>query len=92
LAAGAEALIAHAFLEGAMTENVESKVMRRELAGLFDAACNRVREVRQARCMADEEAGSRYSVVGPFEAQIVLPNILQQMADTLRGQLAKNLQ
>ncbi|MFM0176647.1 hypothetical protein PQR33_45995 [Paraburkholderia sediminicola] len=40
----------------------------------------------------DGELGSGYSVMGPLEAQVLLPDILQKMADTLRGQLAKNLQ
>lgn len=49
----------------------------------------------QARCAAvvviDGESGSGYSVVGPLEAQVLLPDILQKMADALRGQLSKNL-
>jgi hypothetical protein len=97
LAAAAEALIAQAFPESTMTENVESNVVPGgKSAGLFDTACNRVREMTQARCVAviviGGEAGSGYSVVGPLEAQFLLPDILQQMADTLRGHLAKNLQ
>jgi hypothetical protein len=80
-----------------MTTDVESKVSAGgESTGLFDTACNQVREMTGARCAAviviDAEAGSGYSVVGPLEAQILLPDILQQMAQALRGQLAKNLQ
>ncbi|WP_434108159.1 hypothetical protein [Paraburkholderia caffeinilytica] len=49
-----------------------------------------------ARCavviVVDGESGSGYSVVGPLDAQVLLPDILQKMADTLRRQLAKNLQ
>jgi hypothetical protein len=67
-----------------------------ESAGLFDAACNHVRDITHARCAAviviDGEAGSGYSIVGPLEAQLLLPDILQQIAHALRGQLANNLQ
>jgi hypothetical protein len=40
----------------------------------------------------DGELGSDYSVMGPLEAQALLQDMLQKMADTLRGQLAENLQ
>ncbi|WCM18283.1 hypothetical protein NDK50_12460 [Paraburkholderia bryophila] len=67
-----------------------------ESAGAFDAACNRLKDITQARCAAviliDSEAGSGYSVVGPLDAQILLPDVLEQMAKVLRQQLSKNLQ
>lgn len=67
-----------------------------ESAGAFDAACARVRDTTQARCavvvVIDAEAGSGYSVIGPLDAQILLPDILERMAKTLRQQLSKNLQ
>ncbi|KPD15307.1 hypothetical protein ADM96_33625 [Burkholderia sp. ST111] len=89
--------IVRAFCEGTMTSNFEPTVMPGgESAGLFDSACNRLREITKARCVAviviDGELGSGYSVMGPLEAQVLLPDILQKMADTLRGQLSKNLQ
>ncbi|KAE8759013.1 MULTISPECIES: hypothetical protein [Paraburkholderia] len=80
-----------------MADNIESKVMQGgEAAGQFDAACNHVRQLMGARCAAvivlDSDAGSGYSVVGPLDAQVLLPDILQQLAVTLRRQLTKNLQ
>ena len=44
-----------------MTENVESKVSPgRESAGLFDAACNRVCEMTQARpCWITANSGAK---------------------------------
>ncbi|WP_454862614.1 hypothetical protein [Paraburkholderia fungorum] len=67
-----------------------------ESAGLFDAACNQVKETTQARCVAvivmDGESSSGYSVIGPLDAQVHLPGILEQIAVVLRQQLAKNLQ
>ena len=80
-----------------MTSDFEPTVIPAgESAGLFDAACNHVRDMTHARCavviVIDGELGSGYSVVGPLEAQVLLPDILQKMADTLRGQLSKNLQ
>ena len=67
-----------------------------ESAGLFDVACNHVKDVTQARCVAvivvDGEAGSGYSIIGPHEAQVLLPEILQQIANVLRQQLAKSMQ
>ncbi|RKE35031.1 hypothetical protein B0G76_1078 [Paraburkholderia sp. BL23I1N1] len=51
-----------------------------ESAGLFDVVCHHVKEMTQARCAAviviDGESGSGYSVVGPLEAQVLLPDIL----------------
>jgi hypothetical protein len=45
----------------------------------------------QARCavviVVDGAAGSGYSVIGPLDAQVFPPDILQQIADALRGQL-----
>lgn len=38
------------------------------------------------------ESGSGDSIVGPLEAQALLPDILEQIAGTLRQQLAKKLQ
>jgi hypothetical protein len=65
-------------------------------AGQFDGACSYVRQTTGARCAAvviiDGDAGSGYSVVGPLDAQVLLPDILEQIASTLRGQLFKNLQ
>ncbi|NPT56333.1 hypothetical protein [Paraburkholderia elongata] len=80
-----------------MADNIGAKVMQGgESAGQFDAACNQVRQRTGARCAAviviDGDAGSGYSVVGPLDAQVLLPDILQQIAVTLRGQLTKNLQ
>ncbi|CAE6752458.1 hypothetical protein R70006_03096 [Paraburkholderia domus] len=80
-----------------MTSDFEPTVIPAgESAGLFDTACNHVRDMTHARCavviVIDGESGSGYSVVGPLEAQFLLPDILQKMADTLRGQLSKNLQ
>jgi hypothetical protein len=67
-----------------------------ETAHQFDAACSQVKEMTQARCAAviviDGEVGSGYSVVGPLDAQILLPEILEQMANVLRQQLSRNLQ
>lgn len=67
-----------------------------ESADLFDAACNHMRDVTHARCavviVIDGDSGSAYSVVGPLEAQVLLPDILQKIADTLRGQLSTKLQ
>lgn len=64
--------------------------------GLFDTACNHVKEMTQARCVAvivmDGEDGCGYSVIGPLEAQMLLPDILEQIAVALRQQLTKNLQ
>jgi hypothetical protein len=83
--------------EHTMTSNFEPTVIPAgESAGLFDAACDHVRVLTQARCalvvVIDGELGSGYSVIGPLEAQVLLPDILQKIADTLRGQLSKNLQ
>ncbi|MFL9862155.1 hypothetical protein PQR70_26595 [Paraburkholderia madseniana] len=80
-----------------MIGNIEAKVEQGgEAAGQFEAACNHVRQSTGARCAAviviDGVSGSGYSVVGPLDAQVLLPDILQQMAITLRAQLAKNLQ
>lgn len=50
----------------------------------------------QARCavviVVDGAAGSGYSVIGPLDAQVLLRDIVQQIADALRGQLVKSLQ
>jgi hypothetical protein len=50
----------------------------------------------RARCavviVIDGESGSGYSVVGPLEAQVLLPDILHKIADNLYGQLSKKLQ
>jgi hypothetical protein len=80
-----------------MTSDFEATVVPGgESAGQFDAACDYVRNMAQARCAAviviDGELGSGYSVIGPLEAQVLLPDTLQKMADASRGQLAKNLQ
>lgn len=40
----------------------------------------------------DAPDGSGYSVVGPLEAQVLLPDILEQMAAALGQQLFRNLQ
>jgi hypothetical protein len=80
-----------------MSDNFERKVVPGGgSTGSFDAACNAVRYMTRARCavviVVDGEAGSGYSVTGPLDAQVLLPDILRQIADTLRGQLAKSLQ
>ncbi|MFT4507892.1 hypothetical protein [Caballeronia sp. 15711] len=80
-----------------MTSDFEPRVVPAgESAGLFDAACHYVRDVTQARCavviVIDGELGSGYSVIGPLEAQVLLPDILQKMATTLHRQLSRNLQ
>jgi hypothetical protein len=80
-----------------MTNDVGAKVVPGgESAGLFDTACNQLRQSTGARCAAviviDGDYGSGYSVVGPLKAQVLLPDVLQQMATALRAQLAKNLQ
>jgi hypothetical protein len=80
-----------------MTSDFEPTVIPAgESAGLFDTACTRVRDMTRARCavviVIDGESGSGYSVVGPLEAQVLLPDIVHKIADTLRGQLSKNLQ
>ncbi|WP_321893007.1 hypothetical protein [Paraburkholderia tropica] len=65
-----------------------------ESEGLFDAARNQMKT--QARCVAvivmDGESGSGYSVIGSLDAQVLLPDILEQIALALRQQLTKNLQ
>jgi hypothetical protein len=44
--------IVRAFCEGTMTSNFEPTVMPGgESAGLFDSACNRLREITKARCV-----------------------------------------
>ena len=80
-----------------MADNNRAKVMQGgKFADQFDAPCNYVRQATGARCAAvviiDGDAGSGYSVVGPLDTQVLLPDILEQMARTLRKQLAKNLQ
>jgi len=80
-----------------MSENFGQKVVPGgESAGLFDAACNTVRDTTKARCavviVVDGAAGSGYSVTGPLDAQVLLPDILQQIADVLCGQLVKSSQ
>lgn len=80
-----------------MSDNFEPMVVPGgESAGSFDAACNAVRYMTRARCavviVVDGEAGSRYSVLGPLDSQILLPDILRQIAETLRGQLSGRLQ
>ena len=63
---------------------------------LLDAACVQVRDMTQARCavviVIDGDSGSGYSIVGPLDAQVLLPDILRKVADSLRGQLASHLQ
>lgn len=65
-------------------------------AGLFEDACRQLIDMTQARCAAvvviDGENGSGYSVVGPLEDQVMLPDILEQMASALRRQLARSMQ
>jgi hypothetical protein len=80
-----------------MNDNFEPKVVAGgESGGLFDAARKTVCEITQARCVSviviDGAEGSGYSVIGPLEAQVLLPDILKQIADALRSQLAKNMQ
>jgi hypothetical protein len=80
-----------------MTDTIEPRVEQGgKSAGLFDAACSHVRDVTGARCAAvvviDGAEGSGYSVMGPLDAQVLLPDILEKMAAALRKQLAKNLQ
>lgn len=64
--------------------------------GPFEDTCHRLRDATSARCVAvviiDAPDGSGYSVVGPLEAQVLLPDILEQMAAALRQQLFRNLQ
>jgi hypothetical protein len=78
-------------------DNFEQKVVPDgESAKSFDAASSAVRYMTRARCAVvivdDGEAGSGYSVMGPLDAQVLLPDIFRQMAETLRGQLANSLQ
>ncbi|CAE6812045.1 hypothetical protein R75461_06406 [Paraburkholderia nemoris] len=80
-----------------MTSDFEPTVIPGgESAGLFDTACSYVRDATRARCavviVIDGESGSGYSVVGPLEAQVLLPDILHKIADSLHGQLSKKLQ
>jgi hypothetical protein len=80
-----------------MTDSTETKVVPGgESAGLFDTACNQIRDATGARCavviVMDGVEGSGYSIVGPLEAQVLLPDILEQIANSLRQQLARNLQ
>ncbi|NYH24210.1 hypothetical protein [Paraburkholderia bryophila] len=80
-----------------MTDIAVSKVVPgSESPELLDAACNHVREMTHARCavvvVIDGESGSGYSVVGPLDAQVLLPDILRKVADSLRGQLSGHLQ
>ncbi|CAE6859367.1 hypothetical protein R69776_08046 [Paraburkholderia nemoris] len=80
-----------------MTSDFEPTVIPGgESAGLFDTACSYVRDVTRARCavvmVIDGKSGSGYSVVGPLEAQVLLPDILHKIADSLHGQLSKKLQ
>ena len=80
-----------------MTSDFDSTVTPAgESAGLFDTACTHVRDMPRARCavviVIDGELGSGYSVVGPLEAQVLLPDILHKIADSLHGQLSKKLQ
>lgn len=73
-----------------MSDNFERTVVPAgESAGLLDAACNTVRNMTEARCavviVVDGAAGSGYSVIGPLDAQVLLPDILQQIADACGG-------
>ncbi|WP_144149307.1 hypothetical protein [Paraburkholderia sp. BCC1884] len=67
-----------------------------ESAGQFDAACQQVRLMTEAQCavviVIGGVAGSGYSVTGSLESQMLLPDVLEKIAHTLRGQLAKKLQ
>jgi hypothetical protein len=60
------------------------------------AICQQVRASTNAKCAAvivlDGTSGSGYSVIGPLEAQVLLPSILEQMANALRSQLKPGLQ
>ncbi|MFM0649624.1 hypothetical protein PQR14_35355 [Paraburkholderia bryophila] len=56
-----------------MTSTFETTVVPSgKSAGQFDAVCNYVRDMAQARCAAvivtDGQFGSGYSVMGPLEA------------------------
>jgi hypothetical protein len=89
-------MIVYTFCADAMTSDFETTVVPGgESAGQFDAACDYMRNMAQAHCAAviviDGELGSGYSVMGPLEAQVLLSDILQKMADSLRGRLVKNL-
>ncbi len=61
----------------------------------FDGACNDVRQTTGARFAAvvviGGEGRSGYSVVGLLNAQALLPDVREQIASTLRGQLFKKL-
>lgn len=79
-----------------MTDNVEVDVVpNSQPGGVLEAACSHVLQITHARCAAvialGGDAGSGYSVMGPLDAQVLLPDILEQMAQCLRQQLAKNL-
>ena len=61
----------------------------------LDALCQQIRVAVNAKyavvVVLDGDHGSGYSVVGPVEAQALLPSILEQMAATLRSQLKEAL-
>ncbi|MNW09892.1 hypothetical protein D3C71_2069960 [compost metagenome] len=40
----------------------------------------------------NSSSGSGYSVIGPLESQVELPDILRLVADTLASQLLKSMQ
>ncbi|CAG4892688.1 hypothetical protein [Paraburkholderia gardini] len=79
-----------------MTDSVEVDVVpNNQPGGSLESACSHVLRAAHARCAAvivlNGDEGSGYSVKGPLDAQVLLPDILEQMALCLRQQLAKNL-
>ncbi|MNR59947.1 hypothetical protein D3C85_1813190 [compost metagenome] len=62
----------------------------------FEGACKEVMAMTGATCAAvivlNSSSGSGYSVIGPLESQVELPDILRLVADTLASQLLKSMQ
>ena len=79
-----------------MTDNAVARVVKGSgETDQFEGACNDFRQTTGARCAAvvliDGDAGSGYSVVGLLNAQALLPDVREQIASTLRGQLFKKM-
>ena len=64
--------------------------------GQFSVLASQARDATGAACVAmvviDAAGNGEYSVAGPLEAQLLIPDMLEQVARELRTQLAGSVQ
>ncbi|HEV3424514.1 MAG TPA: hypothetical protein VG105_12215 [Paraburkholderia sp.] len=62
----------------------------------FSVLASQARDATGAACVAivmiDAAGNGEYSVAGPLEAQLLVPDLLEQVARELRPQMARSVQ